>query len=308
MKRLLVPDYLKAFTDIDRPLAPLTTWDVGGTAQIMIAPRRTEELVLALRWLYSCSSLFAVLGGGSNVLVSDGVIDTPIVYTGALKEFETSVKDGHVFILCGAGVPLKKLFAMAINEGWSGLEFAAGIPGTIGGAVAGNAGTAQGAVASVVEEIETVGAGGSKSRWGCSDITWGYRRCSLMDEKPCVISSVTLKLKLSERSAVAARARLSGRDRRKQPVGVKTAGCVFKNTPHESAGKLLDCSGCKGLTVGGARVSHKHANFIENYECSSASDIAELVIQCRNMVQKKFNVLLQFEIKPMGFPADFFGG
>ncbi len=289
-------------------LAPFTTWDVGGIAEILISPRSEDELVSAVQWLYSKDRLFSVLGGGSNVLVADGMIDTPVLYTGALKDIEVSVIGGDVFISCGAGVLLKTLFAMSINEGWSGLEFAAGIPGTIGGAVAGNAGTVHGSIAPAVEEVETVEADGSIKRWCSADVRWSYRCCSLMRDGSFVISRIKLKLKLSDRSTVVSRAKLSAVSRKTQPSGVKTAGCVFKNTPFDSAGKLLDSSGCKGLSIGGARVSQKHANFIENYSGSSAHDITSLAMLCKDRVQNAFNVSLQFEIKPLGFPADFFGG
>lgn len=305
--QLSVPEHLRGITDINKSLAPFTTWDVGGTAEILVSPRNEGELVSAVQWFNSIGRSFIVLAGGSNVLVADGVIDTPVLYTGALKNIEISVSNEDVFVLCDAGIPLKTLFAMSINEGWSGLEFAAGIPGTIGGAVAGNAGTAHGSIAPAVEEIETVNADGSIKRWSSPDVRWSYRCCSLMQEGFYVISRIKLKLKLSDRSAVASKARLSAVSRKTQPSGVKTAGCVFKNTPFDSAGKLLDSSGCKGLYIGGARVSQKHANFIENYSGSSAYDITSLAMLCRDRVRNAFNISLQFEIKPLGFSADYFG-
>ena len=308
MKQLSAPERLKNIISKNTPVAPLTTWGVGGSVAVMITPRDRAELISSVRWLYSEESSFCVLGGGSNVLVADGLIDTPILHTSELNGIETSIKDGYVYLCCGTGVLLKTLFAVAISSGWSGLEFAAGIPGTVGGAVAGNAGTAHGSISSVIDEIETVREDGSVSKWSSSDVKWGYRKCSLVEDNRSIISSVTLKLKLSDRNSVAAMAKLSAGSRRTQPIGVKTAGCVFKNTPHESAGKLLDDSGCKGLSVGGARVSQKHANFIENYSNSKASDIVELMMLCRERVRNKFNISLQLEIKQLGFPANFLDG
>jgi UDP-N-acetylmuramate dehydrogenase len=206
-----------------------------------------------------------------------------------------------VLIVCGAGVDLRKIFALTIREGWSGLEFAAGIPGTVGGALMGNAGTRYGDIASAVRSARVVKADGTAENLNKDEINWGYRRSSLSEGEPLVISRVELALRESVREEVISSARLAIASRSLQPAGVRTAGCVFKNPPGERAGKLLDEAGCKGLSSGGARVSPVHANFIENCAGATAADIVKLAIECRQRVFERFGISLQFEIRSFGF-------
>jgi UDP-N-acetylmuramate dehydrogenase len=189
---------------------------------------------------------------------------------------------------------------MTLREGWSGLEFAAGIPGTVGGAVMGNAGTPRGEICSSIHSVRASNCEGIVSDLGEGAIEWGYRKCSLSDEKPIVVSSVMFRLRRSTRESVIEEAARAANDRRNQPSGRMTAGCVFRNPPGDSAGRLLELAGCKGMKVGGAAVSEVHANFIENFGGATASDFASLAQRCREKVIERFGIRLRFEITTLG--------
>jgi UDP-N-acetylmuramate dehydrogenase len=194
---------------------------------------------------------------------------------------------------------MKEAVALSLENGWSGLECAAGIPGTVGGAVAGNAGSKTGAVGSSVERVVTLERDGSRAEWSGRGIDWGYRSCPLFEGGDRIAQRVTFRVRRSSRDEVARLAAETMRGRKFQPVSARTAGCVFKNPPGDSAGRLLDESGCKGISVGGARVSESHANFIENHS-GSALDIMSLALLCRKKVLAKFGTYLDFEIKTAG--------
>ncbi|MDR3322171.1 MAG: UDP-N-acetylmuramate dehydrogenase [Synergistaceae bacterium] len=305
MLRLSAPEGAEGLIRRAAPLAELTTWGVGGTAGALLSPRGEDQLIFILKWLYSEGLRPYILGGGSNTLAADGEIDIPVILTRGMSSVKVERKNDAIYMTCGAGVELREIFARCSSEGWSGMEFAAGIPGTIGGALMGNAGTPGGDIASVVNSVRVVDSRGLVSDLGKSDVEWGYRRSSLSEGGPLFISLVVLKFSASTKEAVRAGAKLASEARKSQPLGARTAGCVFKNPLGDSAGRLLEMSGCKGLYVGGARVSPIHANFIENYEDSTAMDIAKLAVTCRRRVYEAFGVLLGYEIKSFGFPEGF---
>jgi UDP-N-acetylmuramate dehydrogenase len=308
MWKLSAPESLGKITQNGVSLADLTTWGVGGVAKTLVSPRNGYEFGLAVQWIHSGGLMCHVIGGGSNTLAADGEIDIPIISTKRLTRIEVSRRNGEVFLECGAGSEMRKIFALSAMEGWSGLECTAGIPGTVGGALMGNAGTPEGEIASVVERVELFDERGAAKILGRDEIEWGYRRSSLAESGKFFVASVVMRLRESSRETVNEAAKKTIALRKSQPVGVRTAGCVFKNPMGYKAGKLLDESGCKGLELGGARVSTLHANFIENYANSSAMDIVKLAISCRDKVREKFGVTLMFEVKPVGFASEFLEG
>lgn len=292
----------------DCGLASFTTWNVGGTAEWLLLPEREEDLVWIARKFCGERVPFEILAGGSNVLIADGLIRTPIVHTVSVKGMNVSVEGKEVYLECDAGVNLKDLFNLSMREGWSGLEFAVGIPGTLGGALMGNAGTSSGSISSIVASVKTVELDGTVRLRRAEDLVWGYRESAVSSGSARIISQVVLRLCVSDRATVLGKARRAAFGRAKQPRCAKTAGCVFKNTESQSAGELLDMAGCKGLSVGGAVVSPIHANFIENRGGCKASDIVKLILTCRRRVEEMFGVRLQLEIKTIGFPEDVFDG
>jgi UDP-N-acetylmuramate dehydrogenase len=280
--------------------ADLTTLGIGGEIKNLFKPEGEEELISLMGRLHSEGSGFHVIGGGSNVLMTDEALETPLILTTAMNDIRVQREGDILFVSCGAGVRLPDLFAMTVKEGWSGMEFASGIPGTVGGAVIGNAGTPHGETGSVVHSVRLIRPGGGITDLGGGAIRWGYRTCSLTERMPMVLSGVVFRFRESTRERVLGEARRSADTRRNQPSRRMTAGCVFKNPPGDSAGRLLELAGCKGLTYGRAVVSSLHANFIENPGGATAGDVARLAMLCREKVRELFGVCLQFEIRTLG--------
>ena len=297
-----LPEGLEGIASEDVDVSKLTTWGVGGVAKLVLTPRNEEGLRGALEWFNRQQRTFAVVGGGSNLLLADGEIETVLLSTGELGGLNAEMDGDDVILDCGAGVPMKSAFALSMKEGWSGLEGVVGIPGTVGGAVVGNAGTKQGAVGRNVHSVRLLRADGIAEDICGEAVDWSYRYSSLAG---CgVLSRVRFRLVRSSIEDVREAARSAMQERRSQPTGVRTAGCVFKNPPGHSAGRLLDEAGCKRFTVGGACISSKHANFFVNRGGASARDIMALIDICRERVRVKFGVGLQLEIKMIGFPQE----
>jgi UDP-N-acetylmuramate dehydrogenase len=300
MRRLSEPDVIKdAWIRRDVSLAPLTTFGIGGRARTLAAPRNEDELIEAVR-RFAGEGAFYIIGGGSNVLVCDEPIDAPVILTTALNAVTVDEGEDEIYVHCASGSVLKDIVALSARRGWTGLEFSAGIPGTVGGAIAGNSGAAGGAMDSVTASLRTVETEGTVREWKGRDIEWGYRSCGpLMDSARGVLGA-TLRLARSTPDAVAEKVRDAMRMRRSQPLSSRTAGCVFKNPPGDSAGRLLEACGCKGMSVGGVRVSELHANFFENTGGASADEVLRLAGECRRRVRDAFGVWLSFEIKILG--------
>ena len=304
MLKLSALDSMDSFVRYKVPLAKYTTWGVGGMAEVFFTPRDRDELSEAVRCAQDNAENFFVLGGGSNVLISDGMIGTPIILTTEMSGISVRISGDEVFLDCLAGTKLKDVLSLSVLNGWSGLEFAAGIPGTVGGAVAGNAGTLSGNVGRTVAGIVTIEADGSVMEWNGREIDWEYRKCPLFIDSGRIAYKVTYGLRALGKNDVAIAMKSAMAGRKSQPVSSRTAGCVFKNPAGDSAGRLLDASGCKGMAVGGARVSDVHANFIENFGNCTAGDILSLVASCRKRVWERFGATLDFEIKTLGIPEE----
>ncbi|HPX03501.1 MAG TPA: UDP-N-acetylmuramate dehydrogenase [Synergistaceae bacterium] len=286
----------------DHPLRDLNTWGVGGTCSIFEAPATAEEARSAVAASSKRDLPLYVLGGGSNVLVSDGPIRAAVIHTGRLDliKIRESSDGRSAEIEAGAGVPVKKLLSVAMSEGLGGLEFLTGIPGTLGGAIWGNAGADGAGFGGLVREASAIGRDGLEMKLSQSDFSWKYRTCPLDESRTALITSCVISLKRESRSDIFDRIKKYAAMKKGQPLGKKTAGCVFKNPEGTSAGLLLDRSGCKGMRVGGAVVSASHANFIENEGNATSRDIFELCELCRETVYRDHGVYLEYEIKFLG--------
>ncbi|MDR3280583.1 MAG: UDP-N-acetylmuramate dehydrogenase [Synergistaceae bacterium] len=300
MKRLSAPDIPGNFVRYNAPLAPYATWGVGGVAETLFTPRDESELVTAVKWARDNRTDFYILGGGSNVLISDDVISVPVVLMTGISGIGYREDKDDILLDCMAGTNMKDVLSLTVKNGWSGLEMAAGIPGSVGGAVAGNAGTSQGFIGSSVDRVVIVDADGTVSERMGHDMGWDYRKCGCFSDSRRVALSVTFRMRRSSPEDVADAMRTAMQGRSGQPVASRTAGCVFRNPIGDSAGRMLDVSGCKGMSVGGARVSDAHANFIENVGGCSACDIMSLAMSCRKKVMDSFGTLLTFEVKMLG--------
>jgi UDP-N-acetylmuramate dehydrogenase len=287
-----------------RPKEPLkfwNTWCVGGCAEAVITPR-SEFALGSIRKMASEDGVRAfVLGEGSNVLIPDEGLEGLVVLlrddtSPPLVEFSS---DSRVEVRVSAAFPLRKLLNWAVRRGLSGLEFAVGIPGTVGGAVAGNAGAKGRSIGDLVTFVRTIEEDGNVRVWMGNELSFSYRKSGLSSGRSW-ITSVGLNLYPSSDGDIRQRLKHFASFRKGQPKNAKTAGCVFKNPPGGSAGMMLDSAGCKGLRVGGAMVSLQHANFIENLGDATAGNIIQLVDICRDRVRDKFGVNLELEVRVLG--------
>lgn len=279
----------------DEPLARHTSWGIGGPADYYLEIKNQNELIQLILWARAHGLPLTPLGQGSNVLVGDkGIRGVTFRLRG---EFERWRFEGDV-VHAGAGVLLPTLSRAAAERGLTGAEPFCGIPGTVGGALQTNAGTPEGDIGSRVRQATVVDARGDVRVLGPGDMTFSYRRSSLAGE---TIISVDLQLRAgSKNDILAAIDRQLKRRAQRQPLGTKNCGSVFKNPPGDHAARLIEAAGLKGLRAGGARVSLKHANFIENVDHATAADVRGLIDTIRQAVRDRFDVALDLEVWTVG--------
>ncbi len=295
----------------DFPLARLTTIRTGGRARLFARPAGIEELEELLRWAALAAEEVGVVGSGSNLLVADaGFNGLVIKLDGQLSKIEPE----GTRILCGGGARLPAVSARAAQAGLTGLEFGVNIPGTVGGAVRMNANAYGGELAAVLEWAEVTSAEGTERR-AAGQLGFGYRSSGLHPGE--VVARVSFALRRAQREDV--KATLSDmRAMRKaaQPSGVKTFGSTFKNPDDpraggRTAGQLLEAAGCRGLRIGGASFSEKHANFIVNHGDARTADVIALMVEGRRRVRERFGLELEPEVQtlgPVAVPADWADG
>jgi UDP-N-acetylenolpyruvoylglucosamine reductase len=284
----------------DFPLARLTTLRAGGAADLFAEPATEDELVDVLDWVEGEGHPVEVIGSGSNLLVADdGVRGLVLKLTGELAGLE---REG-TRVICGGGARLPSAAAKVARWGLTGLEFGINIPGTVGGAVRMNANAYGGQLAKVLEWVHVCGAAGVERREP-GQLGFAYRRSNLRPGE--VVSRASFALAEADPEAVKGTlAEMRGKRREAQPSGIKTFGSTFKNPDDpradgRSAGQLLDAAGARGLTVGGARLSEKHANFVENMGDATTADVLELMAAARRLVHERFGVVLEAEVQVLG--------
>jgi UDP-N-acetylmuramate dehydrogenase len=291
----------------DYPLARLTTVRTGGTAELFARPGSEDDLVELLAWAREHGLAVEVVGSGSNLLVADaGVEGLVIKLAGGLAELE---RDG-TRVLCGGGVRLPSAAAKIAAWGLTGLEFGINIPGTVGGAVRMNANAYGGELARALEWVEICTADGPERREPGA-LGFEYRRSNLRPGE--IVSRAAFGLAPADPATVKATlAEMREMRREAQPSGIKTFGSTFKNPDPElsggrTAGQLLEAAGCQGLAVGGARLSPKHANFVENSGEASTADVLAVMAAGRRRVHEAFGIELEPEVQILGevdWPAD----
>jgi UDP-N-acetylmuramate dehydrogenase len=284
----------------DFPMARLTTVRTGGRADVFARPDSEQRLIELLGYAAETGQRVGVVGSGSNLLVSDdGYRGLVLKLDGALAKIE---RDGDR-VLCGGGMRLPSAAASAARWGLSGLEFGVNIPGTVGGAVRMNANAYGGELARTLEWVD-VCSGSGVDRRTPDQLGFSYRRSNLADGE--VVSRASFKLEPSDPESVKATlAEMRDKRREAQPSGIKTFGSTFKNPDDpraegRSAGQLLEAAGCRGLRVGGAMFSEKHANFVENGGDATTADILELMSAGRRRVHERFGVVLEPEVQVLG--------
>ncbi|MGC9359657.1 MAG: UDP-N-acetylmuramate dehydrogenase [Anaerolineae bacterium] len=284
----------------DAPLASHTTYRVGGPADLLVVARTPDELAALLRLARQAGVPALVLGAGSNVLIADAGVRGLVILNRCCR-FEI---DDDGLLSAESGADLRQLAKASAQGGWAGLEWAVGVPGTVGGAVVGSAGAYGGAIGDNLVWADLALADGGRALWGPAELAFGYRTSALKrikdPERRPVVLQVAFQLERGDRGALADRVRAIQAQRRARTPAGRCAGSVFKRTLHYPAGFLVEQAGLKGRRVGDAVVSEKHANFIMNRGKATASDIRALVEIVQREVLEKLGEALEPEIEFVG--------
>lgn len=274
-----------------------TTFKIGGPADLFVEPTTMAELSFALRTIHEFDVPVTIIGCGSNILVKDGGIRGAVVSVRHM----TQIMDCNDNVLCiGSGYMLKDASEFAWENGLTGLEFAIGIPGTLGGAVFMNAGAYDGEMSHVVTAVRAVDFQGNIKEYDASHLDFGYRH-SVFHDNHEVIGEVIMTLKPGDNNVIKARMdELTEKRESKQPLEFASAGSTFKRPPGYFAGTLIEQTGLKGLSVGDAQVSHKHAGFVINTGSASAKDVLDLIAEVQRRVYDQHGVHLEPEVRMIG--------
>ena len=274
-----------------------TTFKIGGPADLFIEPTTMAELSFALRTIHEFDVPVTIIGCGSNILVKDGGIRGAVVSVRHM----TQIMDCNDNVWCiGSGYMLKDASEFAWENGLTGLEFAIGIPGTLGGAVFMNAGAYDGEMSHVVTAVRAVDFQGNIKEYDASHLDFAYRH-SIFHDNHEVIGEVIMTLKPGDKAAIKARMdELTEKRESKQPLEFASAGSTFKRPPGYFAGTLIEQTGLKGLSVGDAQVSHKHAGFVINTGSASAKDVLDLIAEVQRRVYDQHGVHLEPEVRMIG--------
>jgi len=277
-------------------LRDFTSFHIGGPADVLVLPADVEDLCLLVRQARSFKVPLFVLGG-TNLLVREGGIRGIVVNLSKLNGITD--EPGHV-VYAEGGVGMPTLMKHAISRSLSGLEWAAGIPGTVAGCVVMNAGTRLGEMKDALKEVRLVDQKGRIIDCPLSAIRFSYRRALLPRG---IVVGAWLQLKPGAREKIEAVVKEYLRHRKEtQPLALPSAGCVFKNPPGDAAGRLIEAVGLKGARIGDAQVSEKHANFIVNLGRANADDVIALIKQVGRTVEEQTGVTLELELKIVGQP------
>ncbi len=288
----------------DEPLSRHTSYTIGGPADVLAWPVDREDLRLLLQTIKTRNLRYFILGGGTNLLVRDGgfrgvMIALHRMNTIKIEREYRSIGGSFVVVYAEAGASLAKLLSFSVEQGLTGLEFAAGIPGTVGGAVCMNAGTSLGEMGDVVESVSLISPEGELSTRSAEEMEFGYRMASIPEGH--LVLEVRVVLRRDDKGKIKLRLKeLLDARKQRQPWGLPNAGSVFKNPQEESAGMLIESAGLKGRTIGGAQVSEKHANVIVNTGNAKAADVLALMEIVKEKVLEVSGVRLVPEIKIIG--------
>ncbi|MCQ2450304.1 MAG: UDP-N-acetylmuramate dehydrogenase [Clostridia bacterium] len=273
-----------------------TTFRIGGNADALVTVNTLEQLKTVMRCAKSADVPVFCLGRGSNLLVSDNGIAGITLSLGGM----TAISRNGDYVTCEAGASLSSLCLFARDESLAGMEFAYGIPGSVGGALFMNAGAYGGEMSQVVSSARCIDANGEEHTLSAEEMRLGYRT-SIFRENGWIVVSVTVKLAQDEHSKISERMEeLLGRRKDKQPLEYPSAGSVFKRPQGHFAGALIEQANLKGASVGGASVSEKHAGFIINHGGATAQDVKDLIAQIQKTVLNESGVLLEPEVLSVG--------
>ena len=282
---------------LNEPLSKHTTFKIGGPADYLVFPASMNEISAIMSITKQYNVPVTVLGNGSNILVRDKGIK------GLVLKFESEmsyIKHEGSVVIAGAGAMLADVSCYAAQYGLSGMEFAIGIPGSIGGAVFMNAGAYSGEMCQVVVAVSGVCSDGSIHRFLPMELAFGYRH-SIFQDNGCIIGEVELNLQKKEKPIITKKMdEYTMRRETKQPLEMPSAGSTFKRPPGNFAGTLIEQAGLKGLQVGGAQVSMKHAGFVINAGGATAEDVLLLIEEVQRRVYENSGVMLHPEVRIFG--------
>ncbi|MBF0715147.1 UDP-N-acetylmuramate dehydrogenase [Gemelliphila palaticanis] len=281
----------------DEPLKKYSYTKTGGNSDILILVKSTEDLVNIVNFANINNIPLTILGNGSNILISDKGIRGITVITSELNKIE--ILENNI-VTCEAGATLKELTDILIEEELTGLEFACGIPGSIGGAIFMNAGAYGGEMKDVVLKVETIDKYGNIKIYNNEQMEFSYRHSIIQDNKE-IVTKIYFKLQKGIKENIIAEVNdLNKKRSDKQPLEYPSCGSVFKRPEGHFAGKLIQDAGCQGLTVGGAQVSTKHAGFMVNIDNASCEDYKNLIKLVQEKVFENSGVKLEREVKIIG--------
>jgi UDP-N-acetylmuramate dehydrogenase len=284
----------------DYPLARLTTIRTGGRAELFARAGTVSELEQLLRWAAAESVEVGVVGSGSNLLVADDGVRGLVL---KLDKDLSKIEHHGTRMLCGGGARLPAVSARAAQAGLTGIEFGVNIPGSVGGAVRMNANAYGGELVRVLEWVDVTSGSGTQRRTP-AELGFAYRNSNLRPGE--IVAQASFQLADAETAAVKATlAEMRSRRKAAQPSGIKTFGSTFKNPTDPraegaTAGQLLEAAGCRGLRVGGASFSDKHANFVENHGDATTADVIALMAEGRRRVKERFGIELEPEVQALG--------
>ena len=281
----------------DEPMSRHISFRVGGPARRMAFPSSGEQVVLLLNFAHACGARPLVIGNGTNLLAPDEGLDRLVVDTSVgLNRLEEGEEPD--ILTAEAGVSLARLADFACKLGLTGLEFAHGIPGTVGGAVCMNAGAYGGEIKQVIETVTILFPEEGVRTLSCAEMDFGYRHSLLTDQPNAVVLRASFRLSKGDPEMIREGMReLLSRRKATQPLEYPSAGSTFKRPAGNFAGALIESSGLKGLTVGGAQVSEKHAGFIINTGSATAADVLEVIRQVQERVFTETGVRLEPEVR-----------
>jgi len=303
-------DHYGAGIKFDEPMSKHTSLQVGGPAEVYFVPKNIEALKSLINWAWQKDIPYLIIGDGTNLLVKDsGVKGIVIALTKCLQAItKTDNEKEEVVVTAMAGVRMQALCRFTLEHGLAGLNFALGIPGTVGGGIMMNAGTADGWIENVLKAVTVLLANGQIQEITRDRLNFSYRNLTLnmelkqefqahpviIDGSFCLHPTDPVKLKAEAQKILRRRMQ-------RQPIGYPSAGCFFKNPPDgKTAGQLIDLAGLKGKSIGGAEVSQKHANFFVNTGQATAADFLALMELVHDTVLTRFNIDLESEVKIVG--------
>lgn len=289
----------------NEPMSLHTTFKVGGNAEMFVCPDSNESAIKIINMAHKTETPVFTIGNGSNLIVKDSGVNGIVLSLEKIKSVitATEAENDQVVVSASSGTGLNTLCRYAINNGLSGLNFALGIPGSVGGSISMNAGTAMGEMKDIVQSLEILNGSGKLKTVKKESLNFSYRKLIWKNTSttPVIFNADFLLQKCNiDELKIQSNDLLKTRNKT-QPVSLPNAGCIFKNPDSKNpAGKLIDLAGLKGTKRGNAQISDKHANFITNNGGATATDIISLIDLAKEKVFKKFQIMLETEVQIVG--------